>query len=92
MYLDLKAGERIPCDALLVRDLTGGNASVDESMLTGESMPVRKGVGDTLYGGTLNKAGPMWTRAQSVGNATAVQGIVRLVEEAQSSKAPIQVG
>ena len=52
----------------------------------GESMPVRKHVGDTLYGGTLNKAGPMWARAQGVGSATAVQGIVRLVEEAQSSK------
>ena len=67
-------------------------AAVDEAMLTGEAMPVTKRVGDGLLGGTVNVSGaPIWVRASGVGAATALQGIVRLVEAAQGSKAPIQV-
>ena len=66
-------------------------AAVDEAMLTGEAMPVTKRPGDSVLGGTVNVTGPIWVRATGVGATTALQGIVRLVEEAQGSKAPIQV-
>ena len=65
-------------------------AALDESMLTGEAMPVTKRPGDAVLGGTVNRVGPIWVRATGVGAATTLQGIVRLVEEAQGSKAPIQ--
>ncbi len=82
----VRAGERIPTDG----ELTEGSTSVDESMLTGESIPVMKLKGDYLYGGTLNGSGSFLMQATRVGSETALAGIIRLVEQAQGSKAPIQ--
>ncbi len=79
-------GERIPTDGLIV----SGRSSVDESMLTGESLPVDKTPGDTVYGATINQEGHLTVRATAVGTDTALAGIARLVEIAQGSKAPIQ--
>ncbi|KYH36989.1 MAG: Heavy-metal transporting P-type ATPase [Candidatus Bathyarchaeota archaeon B23] len=84
--LVVRPGERIPVDAVVV----DGLSSVDESLLTGESMPVEKGVGDEVYAGTINGAGLLRIRATRVGGETILAQIVRLVEEAQSSRAPIQ--
>jgi P-type Cu+ transporter len=81
----IKPGERIPVDGRVV----SGFSAVDEAMLTGESMPVDKGVGDPLYGGSLNKHGALTMHAEKVGADTVLARIVRLVEEAQGSKAPI---
>ncbi|MEE4134741.1 MAG: heavy metal translocating P-type ATPase [Desulforhopalus sp.] len=81
----IKPGERIPVDGRVVTGLS----AVDEAMLTGESMPVDKGVGDPLYGGSLNKHGALTMKAEKVGADTVLARIVRLVEEAQGSKAPI---
>ena len=67
-----------------------GGTHIDESMLTGESMPVEKNVGDSVFGGTVNGRGSIDIRAVSVGADTVLAGIIRMVEEAQSSKAPIQ--
>ncbi|MCL5023365.1 MAG: heavy metal translocating P-type ATPase [Nitrospirae bacterium] len=82
----LRPGERIPVDGEIVH----GYSTVDESMLTGESLPVEKSVGDRVFGGTINKAGSFRLRAVRVGKETALGQIIRLVEEAQGSKAPIQ--
>ncbi len=82
----VRPGERIPVDG----EVTEGFSSVDESMLTGESLPVEKSPGARVYGGTVNKAGSFKFRAQRVGKETALAQIIRLVEEAQGSKAPIQ--
>ena len=82
----VRPGEKIPVDGVVVE----GRSSVDESMLTGESMPVEKGPGDALIGATLNKLGMLRFEATKVGRETALAQIVRLVEEAQGSKAPIQ--
>ncbi len=82
----VRPGEKIPTDGVLLQ----GETTVDESMLTGESFPVRKGPGDTVYGGTLNKRGSFVFKATRVGTATALGQIIRLVEEAQASKIPIQ--
>lgn len=82
----VKPGERIPVDGFI----TEGYSSVDESMITGESMPVEKTVGSEVVGGTLNKTGTFTFKAVKVGKDTVLANIVRLVEEAQSSKAPIQ--
>lgn len=82
----VRPGERIPVDALVIE----GRSSVDESMLTGESMPVSKAVGAEVIAGTINKQGRMLIEATRVGAQTALAQIVRLVEEAQGSKAPIQ--
>ena len=82
----VRPGERIPVDGVVV----DGRSAVDESMLTGESMPVEKGPGDEVVGATLNKEGALRFRATRVGAETALAQIVRMVQEAQGSKAPIQ--
>jgi P-type Cu+ transporter len=82
----VRPGEKIPVDGMVV----DGRSSVDESMLTGESLPVEKGPGDPVIGATLNKLGLMKFEATKVGKETALAQIIRLVEEAQGSKAPIQ--
>jgi heavy metal translocating P-type ATPase len=79
-------GEKIPTDAVV----ESGSSSVDESMLTGESLPVDKSPGDSVYGATVNQEGRLELRATAVGADTALAGIVNMVEEAQGSKAPIQ--
>jgi len=81
----VKAGESIPVDGVVLE----GNSSVDESALTGESIPVEKQAGDTVIGATINKSGYFKMRATQVGDDTALAQIVRLVDEATSSKAPI---
>lgn len=82
----VKPGARIPVDGTVME----GSSSVDQSMLTGESIPVEKGVGDEVAGGTMNKSGWLKFRATKVGSDTALARIVQLVEEAQGSKAPVQ--
>jgi Cu+-exporting ATPase len=82
----VRPGERIPVDGVV----TGGNSSVDQSAITGESMPVEKGVGDEVIGATINASGLMKIRATKVGADTVLSRIVTLVEEAQMSRAPIQ--
>ncbi len=82
----VRPGERIPVDGVV----TEGRSTVDESMLTGESMPVEKGPGDEVVGATINKHGSFTMRATKVGKDTALAQIIRVVEEAQASKAPIQ--
>ncbi len=82
----VRPGERIPVDG----QVEVGRSSVDESMITGESMPVLKGPGDGVVGATLNKSGSFRFRATKVGKDTALAQIIRLVQEAQGSKAPIQ--
>lgn len=82
----VKPGEKIPVDG----ELIVGNTTVDESMLTGESIPVEKNVGDLLIGATLNQLGSIEMKAQKVGKDTALSQIIRIVENAQSQKAPIQ--
>jgi len=82
----VRPGEKIPVDGVVVE----GTSSVDESMITGESLPVSKGLGDQVVGATLNKAGLFKFEATAVGRETALAQIIRLVEEAQGSKAPIQ--
>ncbi len=79
-------GEKIPVDGVVVE----GRSAVDESMLTGESLPVEKGPGDPVIGATLNKLGLLKFEATKVGKETALAQIIRLVEDAQGSKAPIQ--
>jgi Cu+-exporting ATPase len=82
----VRPGEKIPTDGVV---LTGASA-VDESMLTGESMPVAKEPGIEVFGATINKSGSFTFRATKIGAETALAQIIRLVEEAQGSKAPIQ--
>ena len=82
----VRPGEKIPVDG----QLTDGYSTVDESMLTGESMPVDKAPGDPVYGATLNRLGAFQYRATQVGQDTVLAQIIRLVEQAQGSKAPIQ--
>ena len=82
----VRPGEYIPVDG----QVTDGYSSVNESMLTGESMPVEKFPGDMLYGATLNQQGVLYYRATRVGEDTALAQIIRLVQEAQASRAPIQ--
>jgi Cu+-exporting ATPase len=82
----VRPGEKIPVDGLLIE----GSSSVDESMLTGESIPVEKRAGDSVIGATINRLGSFRFRATKVGADTALAQIVRLVEEAQGSKAPVQ--
>ncbi len=82
----VRPGERIPVDGVVIE----GHSSVDESMLTGESLPVSKETGSEVIGATVNKQGRLVVEAQKVGTQTALAQIVRLVEQAQGSKAPIQ--
>jgi Cu2+-exporting ATPase len=83
----IKPGDRIPVDG----KITDGGSQVDESMLTGESMPVKKAVGDAVIGATINKSGSFRYQATKVGADTALAQIVKLVQEAQNSKAPGQL-
>jgi cation-transporting ATPase V/Cu+-exporting ATPase len=84
--LRVRPGEKIPVDG----EVTDGASAVDESMLTGESVPVDKKPGDKVAGATINAEGALTLRAGAVGSDTALAQIVRLVEEAQGSKAPVQ--
>ena len=81
----VRPGEKIAVDGVVIE----GASAVDESMLTGEPVPVEKAVGDSVFGATLNKNGSLLFRATKVGKDTALSQIVRLVKEAQGSKAPI---
>ena len=83
----IKPGEKIPVDGVVIE----GGSQIDESMLTGESMPVKKSVGSTVIGATLNKSGSFHYRATRVGADTALAQIVQLVQQAQNSKAPGQL-
>ena len=82
----VRPGERIPVDGVIIE----GNSSIDESKLTGESIAVDKDKGDPVIGATINKQGRLKFEAHKVGSETALAQIIRLVQEAQGSKAPIQ--
>lgn len=82
----VRPGERIPADGIIVE----GRSSVDESMITGEFMPVTKSIGDKVVGATINQKGSFRFKAQQVGKNTFLAHIIKLVEQAQGSKAPIQ--
>lgn len=84
--ISVRPGEKIPVDGVVIE----GHSSVDESMLTGESLPLEKRPGDAVIGATLNKLGLIKFEATKVGKETALAQIIRLVEQAQGSKAPIQ--
>lgn len=83
--LFIRPGERLPIDGVIEK----GSSSVDQSMLTGESLPVQKGPGDEVVGGTLNKNGILHVRARKVGQDTMLSRIIKMVQDAQGSKAPI---
>ena len=82
----VKPGEKIPVDGIIIE----GASAVDESMVTGESIPVEKGKGDSVIGATMNKTGSFKFRAEKVGADTTLSQIIKLIEDAQSKKAPIQ--
>jgi len=85
-HVIVKPGEKIPVDGVVIK----GYSSVDESMITGESIPVEKTTGDKVTGATINKTGTFRFKAERIGMETTLSQIVKLVEEAQGSKAPIQ--
>ncbi len=82
----VKPGEKIPVDGIIIE----GQSAVDESMITGESMPVEKGKGDIVIGATINKNGSFKFKATKVGANTTLSNIIKLIEDAQGKKAPIQ--
>jgi P-type Cu+ transporter len=82
----VRPGEKIPVDGRIEK----GYASIDESMITGESLPVEKSVGDTVIGGTIMRSGSVTFRTEKIGEDTTLAHIIRLVQDAQASKAPIQ--
>ncbi|MBN8210122.1 copper-translocating P-type ATPase [Bacillus sp. NTK071] len=82
----VRPGEKIPVDGTVQK----GKSSVDESMITGESIPIEKTDGDAVIGSTMNEIGTLTVTAEKVGKDTALAGIIKIVEEAQGSKAPIQ--
>lgn len=82
----IRTGEKIPADGLLI----DGNGYVDESMVSGEAMPVAKGIGDKVLTGTLNQGGAFSIRIEQVGEGTFLSHIIQMVQEAQESKAPVQ--
>ncbi len=82
----VKPGEKIPVDGIVIE----GNSSIDESMITGESIPVEKKKNDTVIGGTINKHGSFTFKAKKVGENTTLANIIRLIDDAQGKKAPIQ--
>ena len=82
----IKPGEQIPTDG----EVTKGESSVDESMVTGESLPVEKGKGDIVIGATINQDGILYVKASKIGSDTFLSHIIELVEQAQTSKVPIQ--
>lgn len=82
----VRPGEKVPVDG----EITKGSSAIDESMITGESVPVEKNVGDTVIGATINKLGSFEFTATRVGSETTLSQIIRLIENAQGSKAPIQ--
>ncbi len=84
--IQVKPGEKIPVDGKVL----SGQSAVDEAMITGESIPVEKSAGDSLIGATINKNGTLTMTATKVGKDTALAGIIKVVEDAQGSKAPIQ--
>lgn len=84
--VSVRPGEKIPVDGVLVK----GNSSVDESMLSGEPIPVEKNRGDKVLAGTINQKGSFTMKATGVGSRTVLAQIVRMVQEAQGSKAPVQ--
>jgi P-type Cu+ transporter len=84
--LRVRPGEKIPVDGVV----TDGRSAIDESMVTGESMPTSKGVGDKVIGGTINQSGALAMRAEKVGRDTMLAQIVQMVAQAQRSRAPIQ--
>jgi len=84
--LRVRPGEKVPVDGTVIE----GNSNVDESMITGEAMPVTKSVGEKLIGATVNGTGSLLMRAENVGNDTLLAQIIRMVAEAQRSRAPIQ--
>lgn len=81
----IRPGDKIPCDGTV----TEGHCSIDEAMLTGESLPADKGVGDKVFGSTLNTGTTFKMRADEVGKDTAIQKIIQMVKDAQGTKAPI---
>lgn len=82
----IRPGEQVPIDGVIV----SGRSAIDESMLTGESMPVEKESEDRVFGGTVNQTGVLQVEATNIGATTALSRIIRMVEEAQGTKAPIQ--
>ena len=81
----VKPGAKVPVDGVILE----GSTALDEAAITGESIPVEKGVGDSVVGATMNKSGSIRFRATRVGNDTTLAKIIQLVEDASASKAPI---
>lgn len=84
--VEIRPGERIPVDGEVIH----GQSFIDESMITGEPMPVEKTIGSTVVGGTINQSGSLNIKATSVGSSSVLSQIIRMVEQAQGSKLPIQ--